>query len=319
MRLYYPYSQYLKEKYHGKVYKLPVCLPVTCPNRTDGTGCAFCAGAGTGFEAQNPEADVTEQLQKAKEKIGAKYHPDRYLAYFQNYTNTFLPVEQFAAYIREAAEMPELAGISISTRPDCVHPSYLDVLRQVQTEKGLGISIELGLQTANYHTLAKINRGHSLGEYIDAVLQIKQYPGFEICTHVILNLPWDGEEDAVETAKIITALGTDVVKLHSLYIARGTEFARWYEEGRISICTKEEYFRRVILFLEHIPEDMAVERLFARIPEKESLFCNWGESWWKLRDELLAQMEKEGTWQGRLSGWRNGAALKKLPGLTGEC
>ena len=310
--LYYPYSDYLKEKYHEKVYKLPVNLPVSCPNRVDGPGCAFCAGAGTGFEAMDAQICVSEQILRTKERIEEKYHAHKFIAYFQNYTNTFQPLEHFTKYLREAAAVPDIVEISVSTRPDCLNREYLDVMDAIQRETGIQMNIELGLQTVNYHTLDRIGRGHGLAEFLDAVLMIKEYKGFTICAHVILNLPGDDRNDACETARVLTALGIDIVTLHSVYIVKNTLLCDWYENGRICLCSKEEYLERVASFLELIPENMAVERLFSRIPEKDSVFCNWGNSWWKLRDELFAKMKQEGRYQGRLCNYLNGAALKKL-------
>ena len=122
-------------------------------------------------------------------------------------------------------------------------------------------------------------------------------------------VPASAAADAKETARILTALGVDIVKLHSLYIARNTRLCDWYENGKITVCSKEEYFERVITFLEQIPETVAVERMFSRIPEKDAVFCNWGCSWWRLRDELLQKMEEEGRYQGRCCDYLNGAAL----------
>ena len=307
--LYYKYSDYLKNKYGEKVYKLPVNLPVTCPNRLDGDGCAFCAGAGTGFEAMAATVSVTEQLTRTRQMITRKYHANKYIAYFQNYTNTFLPTERFRSYLMEATRIQGVVEISVSTRPDCVSAEYLDIMRDIRAMTGIQMNVELGLQTANYHTLQMIDRGHGLAEFIDAVLRIKRYTGISICTHVILNLPGDTAADAKETARILTALGVDIVKLHSLYIARNTRLCDWYENGKITVCSKEEYFERVITFLEQIPETVAVERMFSRIPEKDAVLCNWGCSWWRLRDELLQKMEEEGRYQGRCCDYLNGAAL----------
>ncbi|MCB7303370.1 TIGR01212 family radical SAM protein [Bariatricus massiliensis] len=309
MKIYYPYSEYLKTKYHEKVYKLPINLPVTCPNRLDGRGCAFCAGAGTGFEAMDSAVDVAVQMQVTRDLIEQKYHAKKFIAYFQNYTNTFLEPERFRTYMYEAAGQRDIVEISVSTRPDCIKTAYLDILEEVHQKTGVAVNLELGLQTANYHTLDKINRGHGLAEFIDGVLQIKEYRGFTICTHVILNLPGDTLRDAEETARILTALKIDIVKLHSLYIAKNTELCEWYENGRIAVCSKEEYFDRVIAFLELIPEGMAVERLFSRVPEEEAVFSNWGTSWWKLKDELMERMEGQHSYQGKRCHYLDGAAL----------
>lgn len=310
--IYYPYSLYLKEQYGEKVYKLPVNLPVSCPNRIEGEGCAFCAGAGTGFEAQGSQMSVTGQLSAVQKIIGRKYHARKYIAYFQNYTNTFLPSADFRAYLEEAAAFPDIVEISVSTRPDCVSKEYLDIMRDIAGKNHIRMNVELGLQTANYHTLDIVNRGHGLAEFIDAVLAVKQYEGFSVCAHVILNLPGDTMRDTEETAKILTALGINIVKIHSLYIAKNTRLCDWYENGKIAVCSKDEYIERVIAFLELIPASTAVERLFSRIPEKDAVFSNWGTSWWKLKDEVLDIMQKKGSFQGKRCSYLNGAKTRKF-------
>lgn len=313
-KLYYPYSDYLKGKYGEKVYKLPVNLPISCPNRTGGkSGCSFCAGCGTGFEAMDSSVSVKVQLEKTKQYIESRYHAHKFIAYFQNYTNTFLPLSDFERYIKEASDISDIIAVSISTRPDCIRSDYLDVLKDISKSHKLDIIIELGLQTVNYHTLSTIGRGHGLAEFIDAVLLIREY-GFEICAHVIVNLPGDGMTDTIETARVISALKVNTVKIHSLYIAKNTRLCKDYENGTISVCPKEEYIRRLIAFLENLSPDIAVERLFSRVPEKDAVFSNWGQSWWALRDELTAQMVSEGSYQGRHFHYLNGAALDKIQG-----
>ena len=309
--LYNKYSDYLKTKYGEKVYKLPINLPITCPNRIGSYGCTFCADIGTGFEAMTSIHSVTEQLKQTKKHITEKYKATKFIAYFQNYTNTFMPLNEFETYMKEAATIDSIVEISISTRPDCINDAYLEVLNQIKNEYQIDINIELGLQTANYHTLDLVNRGHGLAEFIDAVLRIKKYP-FTICTHLILNLPNDTMRDVIETAKIISALQIDIVKLHSLYIAKNTMLSKQYNDGTITICSKEEYIERVITFLEHIPSTMVVERLFSRIPEADSIFSNWNTSWWKLQDELTEKMNELDSYQGKQFNYLNGGALSKL-------
>ena len=309
--LYRKYSDYLKEKYGEKVYKLPINLPVTCPNRLQGKGCSFCSEVGTGFEAMENCHSVTQQLLQTKELITRKYKAKKFIAYFQNYTNTFLSVDSFRTYIEEAAKQEDVVEISVSTRPDCIRKDYLDVLKEIERAYGVAIHIELGLQTVNYHTLDFINRGHGLAEFIDAVLQIKPY-GFTICTHIILNLPKDTIRDSIETAKILSALQIDIVKLHSLYIAKNTLLCSQYEQGDIELCTKEEYLERLVAFLEHISPNMIVERLFSRVPEQDAVFSNWSTSWWKLQDEFLELMGLRDSYQGKYFSYLNGCALNLL-------
>lgn len=310
-KIYNKFSDYLKEKYGEKVYKLPVNLPITCPNRLTGSGCSFCAEAGTGFEALSSAISVKEQLLRTKELIQKKYNAKKYIAYFQNYTNTFMPLKVFQSYIQEAAEVEDIVEISISTRPDCIRHDYMAFLKELEERTNIGIHIELGLQTVNYHTLDSISRGHGLAELIDAVRTIQQY-GFSICIHMILNLPGDTLRDCIEGAKILSALQIQVVKLHSLYIPKNTQLSEAYENGTITLCSKEEYIERVAVFLEYLSPDIIVERLFSRVPEKDAVFSNWGTSWWKLQDEFLKYMEEHRSYQGKHFDYLNGSALKKL-------
>ena len=308
---YRKYSDYLKEKFGEKVYKLPINLPITCPNRIQNSGCTFCSDLGTGFEAMSNTVSVSEQLTRTKELITRKYKAKKFIAYFHNYTNTFMPLEQFREYIREAAMIDDIVEISISTRPDCIHDDYLEYLKEIEETTHIAINIELGLQTVNYHTLDFINRGHGLAEFIDAVLRIKRY-GFTICTHIILNLPGDSMRDTIETAKLLSVLNIDIVKLHSLYIAKNTKLCEQYKNGTIELCSKDEYIERLITFIEYVSPEMVIERLFSRVPEEEAEFSNWNTSWWKLQDEVMERMEQMQSYQGKQFDYCNGSALKLI-------
>jgi len=297
--LYNEYSKYLKDKYGEKVYKLPINIPTTCPNR-DGTigygGCTFCAEVGTGFEMLDNSISVQEQIKKNMEYISRKYKAKKFIAYFQNYTNTYLELETFKRYIKEAI-VPNIVEISISTRPDCIGEEYLQFLNEIHLQHNINISIELGLQTVNYHTLININRGHTLAAFIDAILRIKKYD-FETCVHIILNLPGDNMVDTVETAKILSVLKVEQVKIHSLYIMENTAMGRLYKENKIELISKDEYIEKVIIFLENLNKDIVVQRLIGRAPKENSLFVNWGMSWWKIKDEILEIMANEDRKQG---------------------
>ncbi|QXM05526.1 TIGR01212 family radical SAM protein [Crassaminicella indica] len=307
------YSQYLKEKYGEKVYKIPINLPVTCPNR-DGViakgGCIFCGEEGAGFENLEHTISVTEQLNTNIAYIQKKYKARKFIAYFQNFTNTYLPLEKFKEYILAACK-ENIVEIAISTRPDCINDVYLDFLREVKEKNNINISIELGLQSVNYHTLKKINRGHTLAELIDAVLRIKNY-GFESCVHMILNLPWDNKEDVIEGAKIISALGVEQVKLHSLYILKDTVMGSMYENKEFEIISLEEYINSVIIFLEYLNPNIIVQRLIGRAPKENTIFCNWNTSWWKIKDAIDEKMEKLDSYQGKKFNYLNGKAIKQF-------
>lgn len=309
---YKVYSQYLRNRYGEKVYKIPINLPVTCPNR-DGTagcgGCIFCGEEGAGFETLSQFMPVSEQLETNITYIREKYKAQKFIAYFQNYTNTYLSLEAFKKFMVQACR-EDVVEIAISTRPDCIHDDYLAYLQALKERYNLTITIELGLQTVNYHTLKKINRGHSLAEFLDAVLRIKKHR-LETCVHLILNLPWDNEDDVIEDAKFLSALGIEQIKLHSLYIRNDTVMGRMYEGGEFEIITLEEYVRRVILFLEYLNPDVVIQRLIGRAPEENSLFCNWNTSWWKIKDRIDESMEALDTYQGKRFDYLHGSALKE--------
>lgn len=308
--IYYKYSDCLKTKYCTKVYKLPININVTCPNR-DGNisygGCTYCGEKGAGFECLSDSLSVSEQLKINMDYMGKKYKAKKFIAYFQNYTNTYVPFDEFKNIISEAV-IQNIVEISISTRPDCINDEYLQFLKKIKENKNINITIELGLQTANYHTLNKINRGHTLAEYIDAVIRIKNY-NFDICTHIILNLPWDNMEDIIETSKIISSLKTSSIKLHALYIVKDTKMAEQLSLNEFKLTTVEEYIERVITFLEYLSKDISVQRIIGRAPEDGTLFVNWNMSWWKIRDEIEKIMLENNRFQGKLCNYLNGSAL----------
>lgn len=313
MSTYRRYADYLKEKYGEKVYKIPVNLPVTCPNR-DGTcgkgGCTFCSEVGIGYEMLDTQMAISKQLEENIAYIGQRYKANAFIAYLQNFSNTYMPIERFEEVLGQIKH-DKLVGISISTRPDCIHEAYLEKIKAWQDETGYDVCIELGLQTLNYHTLEKINRGHGLSEYIDAVLRIKRY-GFEVCTHLILNLPWDNELDVIENAKLMSVLDIDYVKLHALYIVKNTVMGQQYLKGEFKMISQEEYEERVITFLRYLSQDVIIQRIIGRAPSEYTLFANWNTSWWKIHDEIIENMESAGYKQGDLCQYQNGRAVKKF-------
>lgn len=307
---YKVYSEHLVHKFGQKVYKLPINLPGTCPNRDGkkGTGgCSFCDESGSGFQCLPNSYEVSRQLEENKEYFKKRFKAYKFIAYFQAFTNTYMPLEKFKEYIR-AACLEDIVGISVSTRPDCVNDKYLDFLKEIELEYKLNINMELGLQTVNYHTLLEVNRGHSLAEFIDAVLRIKKR-GFDICTHLILNLPNDNMVDVLENAKLLSALEIEYVKLHSLYLVEGTALGEKFKRGEISMISLEEYVDRVINFICYVSHDMVIQRLIGKGPLESLLFSNWGVSWWRIKQMIEDRLENENLFQGCKCDYLNGSAL----------
>lgn len=310
---YNVYSTYLKERYGEKVYKLPISIPDTCPNR-DGTlgtrGCAFCGSIGAGYENLPADMTIQRQIEANIAHIQPKYKANKFIAYFQNFTNTYIRPDVFRQYLIEACR-PDIVCIAVATRPDCVNTTYFDIMAEIKETYGVDILVEFGLQTVNYKTLQKINRGHTLAEYIDAMMMIQHYP-FRNCTHVILDLPWDTMEDVIETAKIISALPTHEIKLHALYIIKNTVMADWYKAGDIQLVSAEEYVDRVVTFLEYTRPDIVFQRLIGRAPKEATEFANWGMGWWKIRDMIDAELVRRDTRQGEKCTYLHGKAVRKF-------
>lgn len=324
--VYNTFSEYLINRYGEKTYKLPIALnptytdengatkSYTCPNR-DGTcgvkGCTFCGEIGTGYENLPAEMSITEQIAANKAHIVPKYKATKFIPYLQNFTNTYMPIEAFRSFLVEAACAEGVVAVYIATRPDCVRDDYLEIMQEISRKYSIDICMELGLQTVNYHTLDKINRGHSLAEFIDAILRVKKY-GLQACAHLILNLPWDMDRDAIEAAHIMSALQVDQVKLHALYIVKGTVMAEQYEKGELELIGRDEYQKRVILFLRHLSPNIVLQRVIGRAPAENTLFSNWSTGWFKIRDGIIRQMEEQGFRQGDCCDYLNGAALRNF-------
>lgn len=314
MGRYRIYSDALKETYGEKVYKVPVALPVTCPNR-DGTigtgGCIFCGSIGADYETRAAGLPVGAQLARSIAHIGPKYKAKKFIAYFQNYTNTYAEPEAFRRWMEEAAGYPGIVGLDISTRPDCVSDLYLQILKDVSETFHVDITIELGLQTANYRTLRLLGRGHGTAEFVDAAQRIGRY-GFELCAHVIADLPWDDRQDVEETARLISVLPVTQAKLHSLFIVKGTKLAELYEAGQVKLLPMDEYIERVLLFMSCVREDIVLQRIVGRASGPYTLQVNGGDPWWEVKKRIDEALVLRDIWQGDRCDYIGGKAVRRL-------
>lgn len=258
--MYRTLNEHYKEKFGCKVYKLGIDGGFTCPNR-DGTlgtgGCIFCSGDGGGEFAIKP-GDIREQLEKAKEKVAAKCRSDKYIAYFQPFTNTYAPVEVLRQKYLEAIEPEEIVGLAIGTRPDCLPPETVALLRQINAIKP--VSVELGLQTVNEKSVAYIRRGYENQVYFDAVRRLKEAE-LEVVTHIILGLPGETVEDMVQTTRQAVRAGTDGLKFHLLHILRGTELEKEYAAGKVDCLSLEDYGEILRRCLQEVPPSVTVHRI----------------------------------------------------------
>lgn len=259
--MYRTLNAYYRQKFGCKVYKLSIDAGFTCPNRDGrlGTGgCIFCTGDGGGEFAQKPCHSITLQLEQAKKRVEAKNKGGKYIAYFQAFTNTYAPVELLKQYYMEAIAPEDIVGLAIGTRPDCLQPDIIELLRYVNQIKP--VSVELGLQTVHPETAAYIRRGYDTCVYADAVNRLRT-AGIEVVTHIILGLPGETVQMAVETTRQAVAAGTHGVKFHLLHVLRGTDLEKDYLAGKFTCLSLEEYGRILKQCIQVLPPDVVVHRI----------------------------------------------------------
>ena len=256
--MYRTLNQHYRETFGCKVYKLSIDGGFSCPNR-DGTcgtgGCIFCDGSGAFAEAGN---SISNQLEQAKRRVEAKNPGGKYIAYFQAFTNTYAPVAHLRKVYLEAIEPEEIVGLAIGTRPDCLGEDVVELLKEINAIKPL--SVELGLQTTKPESVRYIRRGYENEVYFDAVKRLKA-AGIEVVTHMILGLPGETPEDAVQTTRDAIAAGTDGVKFHLLHVLRNTDLAKDYEAGKFTCLSLEEYGSWLQLCFRELNEDTVVHRI----------------------------------------------------------
>ena len=258
--MYKTLNEYYREKFGCKVYKLSLDGGFTCPNR-DGTvgtgGCVFCSGAGSGEFAEGG-TDISAQLARAKARVSAKIKDGKFIAYFQSFTNTYAPVERLRKLYRQAIAPEDILGLAIGTRPDCLADEVIALLAEINRIKP--VSVELGLQTVHPETIRYIRRGYDNPVYFDAVRRLKG-AGIEVVTHVIIGLPGETGEMAMETTRQAVSAGTDGMKFHLLHVLRGTDLEKDYLAGKFTCLTMEEYGKILKGCISLLPPHVVVHRI----------------------------------------------------------
>lgn len=266
-------SDHYRALYGCKVYKLSLDGGFSCPNR-DGTlgtgGCIFCSGSGE-FAEGGPDP-IEIQLERAKARVAAKNKGGKYIAYFQAFTNTYAPADRLRQLYFAAIAPEEIVGLSIGTRPDCLGEDVLALLKEVNARKP--VSVELGLQTVHESTACYIRRGYRAEVYFDAVRRLKK-AGIEVVTHIILGLPGEDAQMAVETTRAAVAAGTDGVKFHLLHVLRGTDLEAEYAAGKFRCLTMEEYGAVLKQCIAVLPEEVVVHRITGDGAKKDLIAPLW--------------------------------------------
>lgn len=298
-RLYRDYNSYLRDFFGCRVRKISLDAGLTCPNR-DGTlgygGCVYCNDRGSGTGAARSHSSITEQIQSAKSYLATRYKARKFLAYFQSFSNTYAPLTRLKALYEEALAVEDVVGLTIGTRPDCVPDEVLDCLEVISTRSP--VWMEYGLQSAKDATLRAIGRGHSARDFVDAVLRTHQR-GLPICAHVILGLPGETREDMMATSRFLASLPIDAVKIHLLYVVRGTVLEEWYRRGTYSCLSRDEYVSLVGEFLLYLPPHLIIQRLTGDPHPDELVAPAWAMEKQQNLQAILTYMEAKGFYQGK--------------------
>ena len=298
---YLDFNTYLRNIFGCRVQKISLDAGLSCPNR-DGTlskeGCIYCNSKGSGTGAHTRGISISEQLEIGKNMLSRRYKAERFIAYFQSFTNTYATVKNLKALYEEALAIKDVVGLSIGTRPDCISEPVLNLL-QAYAEKYL-VWIEYGLQSVHDRSLLLINRGHDFHSFETAVAATRNR-GIKICAHVILGLPQEEKKHMIETAKTIAAMEIDGVKLHLLYVVKGTRLEKIYARGEYRCLSQQEYVDLVCDFLEHLPGDMVIQRLTGDPHPDELAAPMWSLDKNRTLALIQERLKKRNTWQGRLA------------------
>ena len=269
----------------------------TCPNR-DGTlgsrGCSFCLG-GSGSFAEEKCSSVTEQIERAKRRVEKKNPSGRYIAYFQSYTGTYAPVERLNALFGEAIAHPDIAAISVGTRPDCLPPEVIELLARLNKIKP--VWVELGLQTIHEKTAERIRRGYPLSVFDDAVKRCKA-SGLSTVVHMIIGLTGETPEMAAQTAAYIGKSGADGIKLQLLHVLRGTDLADEYAAGLFDVMSMEEYIAALEECVRQLPPQITIHRLTGDGDKKYLVAPLWSADKKRVLNEVNAAFRRDNVIQG---------------------
>jgi radical SAM protein (TIGR01212 family) len=288
----------LRERFGCRVQKISLDAGLTCPNR-NGTlgsgGCIYCniLGSGTGLSQRYT---VTEQLERGKERLRHRYRAKKFIAYFQSFSNTYGPLHHLRQLYLEALAVEDIVGLAIGTRPDCVSDDVLELLAEINQQTYLWV--EYGLQSIHDRTLELINRGHTVAAFLDAVSRTRAL-GLEICVHIILGLPGESKQDMLDTARALSQLDIQGIKIHLLYVIRGTSLADMYQSGSYRCLSREEYGDIVCDFIALLPPHFVVHRLTGDPHPHELLAPEWALEKQNNIQTIRDSLENRDLWQGK--------------------
>lgn len=288
-RPYFPLSLYLKQRFGCRVYRVSLDAGFSCPVREKGSPCIFCDSRGSRASYVDPTLPLEEQLKRGMELMRKRFKAKKFIAYFQAFTNTYAPVEKLKEIYSRVFFHPDVVAMSVSTRPDCLDQNVVDLLAEFNRKKP--VWVEVGVQTFNLNGLIWLERRHGVWEIIDAVQRLKK-AGIEVIAHMIIGVPTDNEEWVRENARVINVLGFNGVKLHNLYVLKGTKLEELYLSGQFKVLSLEEYAKLAGVFISNLSPTVVVHRIAgkaeqglvapdwtgskASVSKIEELFKKWG-------------------------------------------
>lgn len=292
------FSAHLIERFGVRVHKISIDAGFGCPNRggaRSGSGCLFCDPDGSGAVGLDRRLSVAEQLEQGREIMTRKYRAGKFLAYFQPFSNTAAPVPALRALYDQALAVPDVVGLAVGTRPDCLPADVLDLLAEYHRQTYLWL--ELGLQSRHDRTLAWLRRGHDYATFLEAYRNAK-LRGVRICVHIIIGLPGEDRDDLLATVAELARLRVDGVKLHLLHVLRGTPLGEIYQAGEVRLLEQDEYVELVADVLERLPAETLIHRLTGDGPRHALLAPLWSLNKWEVLNAIDAEMARRGTGQG---------------------
>lgn len=301
---YHSLDYMLRERFGEKVYKVTLNGGMSCPNRDGklGTrGCIFCSAGGSGDFAADSSLSITEQIDRQISILSAKRPIHKYIAYFQAFTNTYAPVKYLEKIFTEALSHPDIAALSIGTRPDCLGKDVVTLLSRLNRQKP--VWVELGLQTIHEKTAAYIRRGYPLSCFEDTVKRLRS-EDIEVIVHTILGLPGESTQDILNTMEYLNHQDIQGIKLQLLHVLRGTDLASDYEKGLFCTYERDEYISLVISCLEHLRPDMVIHRITGDGPKDLLIAPLWASRKREVLNLLHHQMKENHNYQGRQTNWQ---------------
>lgn len=296
---YYTLNDYIKDTFGEKLYKLSLNGGMTCPNR-DGTigkgGCIFCSQGGSGDFAESSTLSIDEQIELAKKRVSSKFKGNRYIAYFQAYTNTYAPTEYLKQLFKQVIARDDIAVLSIATRPDCLPDDVIELIDQLNKQKP--VWIELGLQTANERTAKYIRRGYDNKCFEQAVKKLNKI-GVHVVAHVILGLPNETEADMLKTIDYVGKIGVDGIKIQLLHVLRNTDLCNDYEQGKFKVLSMEEYNDLLVKSIERLPKTMVIHRITGDGPKKILVAPQWSADKKRVLNSINKEFKSKNVIQGR--------------------